>query len=367
MFEIYYGKIQSEMRKGKYVMYSISNILKKVRGCSILCFDLFSWIKEWYISLFDRRLRYFVYGLSNKGFQHIQHYYYKNFLPFNETQIRPSIYRPHIRFYEVFGGLKVREKIKKVPNKLTVFSTGECVHSLVVPATQYYKDNCISCADISLGFDYLTDKNYIRFPYWLLRFISPTKNKDKIAKLIDEYNARNYKKTQFCALIASHDKTNIRTKMLEKINMIEPVMCAGRFAYNDPTLKTLFNDNKQEYLRQFKFNICPENDSFQGYVTEKIFDALLADCIPIYWGGDRPPEPEVINPAALILFDPDNPEDVIEQIKFLHTNASAYEQFKKNIKFSSTAVDWIYNKMHDLFVLFDDKITEKGLYKKNAN
>ena len=144
-------------------------------------------------------------------------------------------------------------------------------------------------------------------------------------------------------------------------------MCAGRFAHNDPTLKTLFNNNKEEYLKQFKFNICPENDTFQGYVTEKIFDALLSDCIPIYWGGDRPPEPEVINPAAFILFDPDNPEDAIEQIKFLHTNEKAYEQFKKNITFNSTAGDWIYNKMYDLFLLVDEKITEKRLYKKNGN
>lgn len=307
------------------MIHTISSIFLKIKGHSALFFDLFLWIKEWYRSLFDRRLRYFVYGLSNKGFQHIQYYYYKNFLPFDETQMRPSMYRPHIRFYEVFGGLKVRKKIKKVPNKLTIFSTGECVHSSVIPCAQHYEDNCIACADISLGFDYLTDKNYIRFPYWLLRFVSPTKNKDEIVKLINEYNARSYKKTKFCALVASHDKTNIRTKMLEKINMIEPVMCPSTFAHNDPTLKTLFNDSKQEYLNQFKFNLCPENDSFQGYVTEKIFDALLSDCIPIYWGGDRPPEPEVINPAALILFDPDNPENAIEQIKFLHTNEKAYE------------------------------------------
>lgn len=347
-------------------MYKISDIFGKIKAYIDLCSDIFLWIKEWYISLFDRRLRYFVYGLSDKGFQHIQYYYYKNFLPFDKTQIRPSIYKPHIRFYEVFGGLKVRKKIKKVPNRLTIFSTGECVHSLVVPTAQDYKDNCISCADISLGFDYLTDKNYIRFPYWLLRFFSPTKNKDELAKLINAYNTRRYKKTQFCALVASHDKTNIRTKILEKINTIAPVMCAGKFAHNDPTLKTLFNNNKEEYLKQFKFNICPENDSFKGYVTEKIFDALLSDCIPIYWGGDRPPEPEVINSNALILFDPDNPEDAVEKIRFLHTDEKAYEQFKKNIKFTPTAVDWIYSKMHDLFLLCNEKSLEKGLYKENG-
>jgi hypothetical protein len=42
---------------------------------------------------------------------------------------------------------------------------------------------------------------------------------------------------------------------------------------------------KHAVLRQYKFAICYENAVFPGYVTEKIFDALFAGCIPVYLGA----------------------------------------------------------------------------------
>jgi len=30
--------------------------------------------------------------------------------------------------------------------------------------------------------------------------------------------------------------------------------------------------------------ICPENDLFPGYVTEKLLDAYMCDVVPLYWG-----------------------------------------------------------------------------------
>lgn len=342
-------------------MLKISILFTKIISRIFSYTDILLWIKEFFVSLFDHRLRYFVYGLYSRYDGYIEDYYHLKFLPIAEKKLRLSIYNPHIRFYEVHSGQRTRKKIKKVPNKLTVFNTGECVHSSVVPNAKYYADNCISCTDISIGFDYITEANYIRFPFWLLRFFPPTDNKDKIAKLIREFNERRFGKTKFCSLVASHDITNIRTKMLKIINKIEPVMCPGKFSYNDTTLGSIFNDNKHEYLKQFKFNLCPENDIYVGYVTEKIFDALYADCIPIYWGGDRPPEPAVINEQAIILLNPEEPDDTFEQIQFLHTNEKAYSNFKKNHKFNDSAVDWIYTKMQDMFNIFEQKTKEKKL------
>lgn len=42
---------------------------------------------------------------------------------------------------------------------------------------------------------------------------------------------------------------------------------------------------KHTVLRQYRFAICYENAIFPGYVTEKIFDALFAGCVPIYLGA----------------------------------------------------------------------------------
>lgn len=43
--------------------------------------------------------------------------------------------------------------------------------------------------------------------------------------------------------------------------------------------------NKHTVFRQYKFALCYENAVFPGYVSEKIFDALFAGCIPVYLGA----------------------------------------------------------------------------------
>lgn len=45
--------------------------------------------------------------------------------------------------------------------------------------------------------------------------------------------------------------------------------------------------DKIETLRSYKFNLCFENVSYPGYITEKIFDALIAETIPVYWGPEN--------------------------------------------------------------------------------
>lgn len=45
---------------------------------------------------------------------------------------------------------------------------------------------------------------------------------------------------------------------------------------------------KKEVLRQYKFSFCFENvRDLPGYVTEKIFDCMLAGCVPIYYGANN--------------------------------------------------------------------------------
>jgi len=51
------------------------------------------------------------------------------------------------------------------------------------------------------------------------------------------------------------------------------------------TIKPRPVDNKLQTLSNFKFTLCFENCVFPGYVTEKIFDAFLSGCIPIYLGA----------------------------------------------------------------------------------
>lgn len=43
---------------------------------------------------------------------------------------------------------------------------------------------------------------------------------------------------------------------------------------------------KHDALRRYRYSVCYENvRGIQGYITEKIFDCLVAGCVPIYWGA----------------------------------------------------------------------------------
>lgn len=43
--------------------------------------------------------------------------------------------------------------------------------------------------------------------------------------------------------------------------------------------------HKGSVARDYKYMICLENDSFPGYVTEKLLDAYVCGTVPIYWGN----------------------------------------------------------------------------------
>ena len=45
-------------------------------------------------------------------------------------------------------------------------------------------------------------------------------------------------------------------------------------------------DNKSSVIKNSTFNICFENCVYPGYLSEKVFDAILGGAIPIYWGHD---------------------------------------------------------------------------------
>jgi hypothetical protein len=59
------------------------------------------------------------------------------------------------------------------------------------------------------------------------------------------------------------------------------------------------SNNKIETLSKYKFTLAYENmNEANGYITEKIFDALIAKTVPIYWGAEN--IEEYVNPKAFI-------------------------------------------------------------------
>lgn len=276
------------------------------------------------------------------------------YLPSQKDWILNS-YKPDLEYFSVFGD---KEKIKKSNASKKIFFTGEDVENNFIE----YSDYCLTDVDLSIGFsNNILDDKYIRYPLWLLYYFGNLTAKDEIKQAIDNFNNKKYSKNKFCSMIASHDRNGTRKQLLNIINSIQNIDCPGKLYHNDNSLQEVFSDDKIEYLRQYTFNICPENTSTDGYVTEKIFQAFDSDCIPIYYGALNNPEPEVINQNSIILFNGENGNEITNHITDLISNDTAMKEFKAQPKLLESSIDFIYKKNN----LLKDKI--QSLFENNKH
>jgi hypothetical protein len=110
-------------------------------------------------------------------------------------------------------------------------------------------------------------------------------------------------------------------------------------------LQDEYNDDKKAYLKQFLFNICAENASVKGYVTEKLFQAIEGGTIPIYWGAENP-EPTILNQQRVIFWDESRLENVLETLEKLYLEEETREKFLQQPVFTDGAA----SEIHKYFV-----------------
>lgn len=98
-------------------------------------------------------------------------------------------------------------------------------------------------------------------------------------------------RSRFCSFVYSNSglADPYREAFFLALNDAKPVSSAGRILRNDDSLESITGSEdwgleKRNYILDFRFNIAIENAQHPGYITEKITDAFLAGCIPIYWG-----------------------------------------------------------------------------------
>jgi hypothetical protein len=77
-----------------------------------------------------------------------------------------------------------------------------------------------------------------------------------------------------------------------------------------------------KFVSQFKFVIAMENTGEDTYITEKICTGFLAGSIPIYWGSPR--ITDYFNKDRIIVIDPANPGEAIQEIKDLDANPAKW-------------------------------------------
>jgi hypothetical protein len=260
-----------------------------------------------------------------------------------------SGYKRKLNFYSVLGpiqGIKCRRR------GVNIFFSGENLHvDRFKDYSDYFERQPF---DLSLGFDLVETEKYMRLPLWIHYMFEPESTYEDIQKRVEELSfSKPDNRTKFCSLVASHDWNGIRGQMIDALQSIGSIESAGRFQNNTDELHTMFKDNKLDYILQFKFNICPENSNADGYVTEKLFESIAAGCIPIYWGSNNQPEPDILNREAVLFWNNngDNSQ-TLNKITEILADEKKYLEFVSQPRFSTNAADiiWSYFENFELIL-----------------
>ncbi|MCR5050870.1 MAG: hypothetical protein K6A36_07290 [Paludibacteraceae bacterium] len=242
--------------------------------------------------------------------------------------------------------------------KYKFFFTAENTHAPTSHWLQFENIHLrIPSLTLSLGFDYCDHPRYMRFPYWLERPFGPFSTLESVSEFVHQHNYADIaSRTKQCAFICRKDYYDDRALFADMVEQIMPISYPSDFRHNDDDMRGKYNDDKIAYLRQFRFNLCPENTNSRGYVTEKIFEAIAAGCVPIYWGNEGYPEPDILNPKAIVYLDKDNPTEGLELLRKLKEDPEAYAEFASQPRFLPNAEKTIYayyerleKKMKDIF------------------
>ena len=202
---------------------------------------------------------------------------------------------------------------------------------------------------LNLGFKHGTqiDMNYLRLPLWMLEInwfrgdVDRIQNPKPISidRCCKVYEEELERKKKFCAFVVTNPRQPMRNNAFHWLSEYKSVDSAGRLFNNvgDSIFAGLGGGGgeikKLEFLKDYKFCLTFENDSEDGYTTEKYLHAKAAGCVPIYWGDpkfERDFELGGCIDARGVL----TKSELIELVKEIDTNDEAWKK-----KFRVPALD----------------------------
>jgi hypothetical protein len=194
------------------------------------------------------------------GFNHHNYYIFKMMCKTN-FNISIDNDNPNIIIGSAFGNT-----MNEYNNCIKIFYTGENI-----------KPNFYNY-DYFIGYEFSNDERILRLPIYQLHWgnLDYTEKQDFFKKELSK--SRN----KFCAFIHSNPRGYKRNEFFNKLSEYKKIDSGG-IVFNNIGYTV---DSKIEWLKDYKFCICFENESQNGYLTEKLLDAMMGGCIPIYWGSE---------------------------------------------------------------------------------
>ena len=211
--------------------------------------------------------------------------------------------------YLIFGDRNFGESNKRYENCVRIFYTGE-----------NQRPSDYRC-DFAISFDHPTSNSMFRLPLYLIYEYDHKIWQNRQARHEDDFD-----KKEFCSFVVKNPGCQYRNAYFLNLNQIAPVKAAGPLYNNMPGgWRPETVADKVKFMSDYKFNLCFENSSYPGYCTEKLFEALCAKTIPIYWGS--PTAALDFNPRAFLnRYDYASDQEFFDAIVRLYTNKDAYNQ-----------------------------------------
>ncbi len=233
--------------------------------------------------------------------------------------------------YLIFGDRNFGENnLRYDPNKVTkIFYTGE--------NQRPWDYQC----HFAISFDHVENDVMYRLPLYVVYNLDNMFNNipsvSTHTRSLDDIS----EKTEFCSFVVRNPNCEKRNVFFEKMCKYKTVASGGPLFNNIGYVLPHGDEcmrSKLAWLPKHKFNICFENSSYPGYVTEKLYEAYIGNTIPIYWGSSTV---EVdFNPRAFLNWhDYGSDEALIEAVIELDQNEDRYKEMYMQPLFSKQSMN----------------------------
>lgn len=204
---------------------------------------------------------------------------------------------------------------------------------------------------------------YLRLPWWLPYTVRRETGGCVLPPLLFEtMNPLAWlARPGFTAFLSRHTAYP-RQLLFDLVMTLGRVDAPGKAFHNMEWPSELPNSHlngKIEFLRRYRFTICPENSRTRGaggYNTEKLAQAHFAGAVPIYWGDAI--DTEVFNQARVIVFNDTNAAEVLNTMRMLQEDKEFRSAWFARPVLAPTAGAWLEAWCQNASAIFRTALSE---------
>ena len=218
-----------------------------------------------------------------------------------------------------------KREIAKVARDLAMTSSHKCPIKIFFTG-EAIKPRNPENYDLVMGFDYIDHPNYIRVP---LYYMYPIYDAHNIRTDYDRGTCNPHKPYFACFLYSNSgendpkrfDGAMARNSLFDKLSGYKKVESGGKYRNNIGHMVS--REDTMQWMSQCKFVVSYENQTYDGYMTEKPFLSYFAGAVPLYY-GDKHAMQDINSKAMIFQGDFAGQDEMVEYIKKVDNDDALY-------------------------------------------